>query len=540
MTKEVAPERAELIAENRSLRASLAETNNRLQESDKTYQLKLMDLQKRMSKAVEDAATFRGRLEAIESGLAWRAVSRINRTAERFPRVRRILRFLIRLASWTLNGQLSSKFKQYWSSGKSARIQFRASPAQQQAFFSQTSAIPKEVINDVMSFAERQGDFGLILALNFYAGGGAESAALDYARSYALHSGRAVLLLLTDHGPRRPLPELPKNVLAVDILTFTTESGVNNKEDFLFLLLRSLDFDVFHIVNSITAYKLLIRIPEKTFFADKILVASFFALQFDRINKSKIIGYAKDFLPETISKLDCVITDNYRFSVEGPIKLDLTSYANKFQVVYNKSKLDRTVTSDDSAKLLSKRLFLAEKSPRLKVVWAGRLDKEKRVDLLLNIAQLTQDYCDFVVFGSSVIDGDYEAALEAQHNISRSGAYSSPVEWDRETTGNVFLFTSVWEGMPNTLIEAAYLGFPVVASDVGGVSELVNERTGWLIESNASAIEYARALKEIRDNAGEAHARTSQLIKLAHERHNGQAYSKALMRVPGYGRERGQ
>jgi glycosyltransferase involved in cell wall biosynthesis len=48
----------------------------------------------------------------------------------------------------------------------------------------------------------------------------------------------------------------------------------------------------------------------------------------------------------------------------------------------------------------------------------------------------------------------------------------------------VFLLISRWEGFPRSILEAMRAGLPVVASDVGGVSESVAEfETGFLVPS---------------------------------------------------------
>lgn len=53
----------------------------------------------------------------------------------------------------------------------------------------------------------------------------------------------------------------------------------------------------------------------------------------------------------------------------------------------------------------------------------------------------------------------------------------------RLAAADVFVLTSGWEGLPLSILEAMRAGLPVVASDVGGVSESVaNEVTGFLVE----------------------------------------------------------
>ena len=53
----------------------------------------------------------------------------------------------------------------------------------------------------------------------------------------------------------------------------------------------------------------------------------------------------------------------------------------------------------------------------------------------------------------------------------------------------VFALLSVYEGMPNTIYESLILGTPVLATDVGGISEQIeNGINGWLVKNDKDEI----------------------------------------------------
>jgi glycosyltransferase involved in cell wall biosynthesis len=59
-----------------------------------------------------------------------------------------------------------------------------------------------------------------------------------------------------------------------------------------------------------------------------------------------------------------------------------------------------------------------------------------------------------------------------------------------------FILISNWEGLPLTIIEAMSAGLPVIASDVGGVSELVEpDVTGIIIPVEDRAAKLAQAFE---------------------------------------------
>jgi len=56
----------------------------------------------------------------------------------------------------------------------------------------------------------------------------------------------------------------------------------------------------------------------------------------------------------------------------------------------------------------------------------------------------------------------------------------------------VLLFPSVLEGLPNVVVESMALGLPVVSTKCGGVEEVLNKETGWLVSpENPKAIAFA-------------------------------------------------
>jgi glycosyltransferase involved in cell wall biosynthesis len=74
---------------------------------------------------------------------------------------------------------------------------------------------------------------------------------------------------------------------------------------------------------------------------------------------------------------------------------------------------------------------------------------------------------------------------------------------------DIFVLPSRWEGLPLVIIEAMFAGLPIIATDVGGVSELVQEKiNGFLIpRSDVAALQRALAQliadKTLREEMGE-------------------------------------
>jgi len=131
------------------------------------------------------------------------------------------------------------------------------------------------------------------------------------------------------------------------------------------------------------------------------------------------------------------------------------------------------------------------------ILWAGRLVDQKRPDLVAEVAALMPDLTFHMIGGPVTARVISEYGLDLP-NIVLHGPVSSMQEIEPTDYG-ALLFTSAYEGMPVTAVDVGAWGLPIVASQVGGLSELVSEQTGWPIAADACAKDYVQALREALD-----------------------------------------
>jgi glycosyltransferase involved in cell wall biosynthesis len=67
---------------------------------------------------------------------------------------------------------------------------------------------------------------------------------------------------------------------------------------------------------------------------------------------------------------------------------------------------------------------------------------------------------------------------------------------------DIFVLPSLSEAFPYVILEALSLGLPVVSTNVGGVSELVNEGSNGFVAEKATPVEVAKALRKLLFDAG--------------------------------------
>jgi len=128
------------------------------------------------------------------------------------------------------------------------------------------------------------------------------------------------------------------------------------------------------------------------------------------------------------------------------------------------------------------------------IVAAGRLHPQKGyaflIEALRHLIHMRHRQADLVILGS----GDQESELRAliqqcgvEGHVSFLGFVPNPAPWYR--AARLFVLPSLYEGLPNSLLEAVACGTPVVASDCpSGPAEILDQgRWGELVPPGDSA-----------------------------------------------------
>lgn len=110
-------------------------------------------------------------------------------------------------------------------------------------------------------------------------------------------------------------------------------------------------------------------------------------------------------------------------------------------------------------------------------LFVGRLAKQKGIDLLLRrVDQLLQPLPEhhLVIVGDGALRDQLRAIIDhtsCGNRVHLVGWHPKPLDWMRHA--QAILVPSLYEGMPNVVLEAMSIGRPVVAFEVEGVSELL-------------------------------------------------------------------
>ena len=367
--------------------------------------------------------------------------------------------------------------------------------------------------------------------------GGAEMVALNFCRAVReLRPADSVLLLITDRALISERMAIPPGVLVL-VMDDYLEGDLSyvRKQALLRDLLIAVQPDCLHNINSEVAWYLLLNEGDRLQRYTN-LFASIFAFQFS-VNRNTKIGYAAYFLKKGMPFLSGLLSDNRRFLVDAAQEYQLTPQErSRMGVLYQPCRLLNGETRNAGRdRLILRRAALAigvsRAVERPQVLWAGRLDAEKRIDLFVGVVRRCT-FADFRVFGQVVLaDGQ---ALPSLPNLSYEGPFSSPLEWLERFDFDAFVFTSHWEGMPNILIEVGALGIPIIAPTVGGVGELVTDATGYPLPERPSLEDYEKALHRVVDDPAQSLLRAERMHDLVLKRHTWERFVVCVAAVPDY------
>lgn len=205
--------------------------------------------------------------------------------------------------------------------------------------------------------------------------------------------------------------------------------------------------------------------------------------------KSRLTGYVNIVLNQLpffwrvhrplLEKATRVICDSH--SVKEHVVSDYPSVKSKIEVIYNGVDVDKFRDIDASA--LQKKYEL--ESGQQCILYVGRLSPEKGVDVLLRSIKYLDKSPTVIIVG----DGNQRNKLEKVANSEKCGSdiiFTGQVDHELVpkyyTLADLTVLPSYYDSLPFTLLESLAAGTPVVATNVGGVPEIVNHgETGYVV-----------------------------------------------------------
>lgn len=153
---------------------------------------------------------------------------------------------------------------------------------------------------------------------------------------------------------------------------------------------------------------------------------------------------------------------------------------------------------------LAKHQVCAEK--RNVIMTVGRLEKQKNHKLLLEaFAKIETEFPDYLleIYGEGSLETELRAWIQAhglEEKIKLCGVTSDVRA--RMDCAKLFVLPSVYEGLPNALMEAMAVGLPVVATNCigGGADMLIENRKNGLLVANEDVFALAGAMREVLSN----------------------------------------
>ena len=350
--------------------------------------------------------------------------------------------------------------------------------------------------------------------------GGADLVVLNYVRAVCELGDPGDVVVIAGENVDSPwAARLPPGVRFIEFGKQYSHLDADAQTELLVRLLLQQAPKVIHNINSRLGYDAYIKYGRALRQSSRLYADAYC----DNISpEGKLTGYIFHDLPKCFEHLTMVFSDNRRIleDLHRVFALDLKKMRVHYQPMYVAPSASRA------------------RSPAalgvLNVLWAGRLDRQKRPDILAAVADRCRQYpFHFHVHGCTLL----EPAAESLKDVANVTCYGTYASFDEIHPQNfdVLLHTAQWDGVPNTLLEGMAAGLPAVASDVGGIGEVITPgKTGFLTSPFDDVEQYVQALVAIHENKVDLDGLVANGFELLRRRHSWQAFLQNLSRAPGY------
>jgi glycosyltransferase involved in cell wall biosynthesis len=154
------------------------------------------------------------------------------------------------------------------------------------------------------------------------------------------------------------------------------------------------------------------------------------------------------------------------------------------QISFNKEKINVL----PNAVILPLKQTKVSGKEKNNILFVGRFAHNKGIHILIQaIKELNEEgYSDKIIFnlGGKGPLFDYYSNTFRLKNLNYLGFLSDEKLVELYQQNDLFVLPTLFEGMPTVVLEAMSFGMPVIVTNVGATSELVDDSNGFLIEKN--------------------------------------------------------
>ena len=174
--------------------------------------------------------------------------------------------------------------------------------------------------------------------------------------------------------------------------------------------------------------------------------------------------------------------------------MDIKNYrfASLYPHLRKKLKVSQNLLPVEEIKNKAEDVELKNEVP-LHFVTVGRLGEEKEYPRLISVLKTLKE--EGYNFTWTIVGGgdgfsqlrDLIQSSDLEKTVTMTGALKNP--YPRMASADIFALLSRYEGLPNTIYESLILGVPVLATNVGGINEQIDDgKNGWLVDNNEDSI----------------------------------------------------
>jgi glycosyltransferase involved in cell wall biosynthesis len=314
--------------------------------------------------------------------------------------------------------------------------------------------------------------------------GGADQYAINYANTIAsLKPDKRVVVIATLPVDSIWKNKLDSNVDFIDFGIITSNAPAEIKHRLMEHLIENANITHIHIINSEFGYDFVNLHNHYVKSTDKKIIVTSFSQSVDK--DGRLYGYSHTHVPVVYDYTSYITSDNQAV---------IDMWQREYGFDEDKMAVHRqpvTISADS--------LPHHEQHSPLRILWASRIAREKMPELIPRIGSLLRGSAIIDMYGT-IEDGNELSIHSLPDNVFYKGDFdgfeSIPIN-----KYDVFLYTSMFDGMPNIVLDAARLRIPIIASAVGGIPEfIINKKTGLLINDYSNPQAYTNAITNLINN----------------------------------------